>query len=465
MIKNFDSDTIAAIATPLGEGGIGVIRMSGTNAVAIADAVFCSKRGTPVREQPAFTAQLGRIVSPRTKETVDEVLLLLMRTPRSFTCEDVVEISAHGGLATLQAILQLLVENGARIAERGEFTKRAFLNGRIDLVQAEAVLDLVKAKTELTRQWAAAQLEGALSKKMKELRGGLVDILSHLEASIDFPTDFPETKTIATVENELDGLIRDIRSLLEGSQVGLLAKNGLSIAITGRPNVGKSSLMNRFAKFDRVIVTPYPGTTRDVVEEEIQLNGFPVRLLDTAGIQDTAHPIEKEGIGRSKAAMADSDLVLYVLDGSRPWHSEDETLLESLADKKKILVVNKSDLSQKLDRVRLQKFSSGGTPCVECSCVTEDGTKPLEDAITRFITQGKVGVSDKVVVSSVRQKDLLEKTLAALDNARQSTASGLSEELIAVDVRLALDHLGGLVGEVATDEVLDRLFSQFCIGK
>jgi tRNA modification GTPase len=465
MLRDFDTDTIAAISTPFAEAALGVIRMSGKDALGIAERVFRSRKGLRVREQPAFTAQVGHIVSPLDSRVIDEVLLLVMRAPRSFTCEDVVEISAHGGTATLQTVLELLVRNGARLAGRGEFTKRAFLNGRLDLLQAEAVLDLVKAKTERSRAWAFSQLEGELSKKMKSIRQELVGLLSHLEASIDFPADFPEVKTLTVVENDLKVLIGRVRSLLAGAEAGLVAKNGLKVVIMGRPNVGKSSLMNGLAKANRVIVTPYPGTTRDVVEQEIQLRGFPLVLTDTAGIQETAHPIEKEGIERSKAAVSDADLVLYVLDGSSCWQSDDERLFQMLADKKKIVVINKNDLHQSLNRRELREFLGKEQPIAECCCVRDGGIKPLEDALFHFITRGNIGISEEAVVTSVRQKDLLEKTLLALENAERSSAARQSEEFIAVDVRLALEHLGGLAGEAVTDEVLERLFSQFCIGK
>jgi len=338
------------------------------------------------------------------------------------------------------------------------------LNGRLDLLQAEAVLDLVKAKTSLGAQWATAQLEGVLSRKMQNWKEELLNILSHLEASIDFPDDFPETDSHLELGQRLGLLHQEVAELLASSDLGMIAKRGLKVVISGRPNVGKSSLMNQLAKANRVIVTPYPGTTRDVVEEEIQIHGFPVRLLDTAGIQDTSHPIEKEGINRSKRAVDESDLVLYVLDGSQDWHPDDETLLGGLDGKSMIIVVNKSDLPAKLDSIRVKQRVNGAS-VVGSSCLKESGIRALEDEIFRFITEGKTKVSDEAVISSVRQKDLLQKTLANIADAQNGCQEGLSPELLAVDVRLALDHLGLLVGEVVNDDVLEVLFSQFCIGK
>ena len=462
-----EEDTIAAISTPIGEGGIGVIRISGKKAIAIADKVFESKKKLPVKDQKSFTARYGCVLSKENagkKSVIDEVLLLVMRAPKSFTCEDVVEISAHGGVATLQAILDRVIKEGARLAAKGEFTKRAFLNGRLDLLQAEAVLDLVKAKTDLGRRWAAAGLEGVLSRQMKSFKEELVKLLSHLEASIDFPEDFPETDSVSQIGGQLAGLAGALRKILESANLGILVKKGLKVVIAGRPNVGKSSLMNRLTKADRVIVTPYPGTTRDVIEEEIEIRGFPIRVLDTAGIQETSHSIETQGIERSKRAVADSDLVLYILDGSQPFSAEDRELLEDLNGREKIVVVNKKDLQRKLDRSQLNGLTNGSS-VVESSCILEDGVQALEDEIFRFISNGRLEASEETVVSSVRQKDLLEKVLKSVEEGKTACQLNRSPDLIAVEVREALNHLGALVGEVLTEDVLETLFSRFCIGK
>jgi tRNA modification GTPase len=467
MLKEFDQDTIAAISTPMGEGGLGVIRLSGKDAIAIADKIFESKKKMPVSDQKAFTVQYGHVVASQDSKpsrVIDEVLILVMRAPRSYTCEDVVEISAHGGPAVLEAILREALKAGARPASKGEFTKRAFLNGRLDLLQAEAVLDLVKAKTQGPRQWAVDQLEGFFSKKMKEIKAELLDILTHLEASIDFPEDFPQTDSLSKIAARLGVLSENLRRLLETAGAGFLAKQGLGVVIAGRPNVGKSSLMNALAKFNRVIVTPHPGTTRDVVEEEIEIGGFPVRISDTAGIRSTDHPIEKEGIERSKLAVADADLILYVVDWSRPWHPEDEDLIRGLGDRKTIVVLNKTDLPPKIQTEVLTKIL-GNAVFVKASCVSDGGVETLEKAIFNFISGGSLTGAGEAVVSSVRQKDLLEKTLESIQRARTACQESLSPELVAVDVRLGLDCLGMLVGEVVTDDVLEALFNQFCIGK
>ena len=467
MLREFDEDTIAAISTPPGEGGIGIIRLSGPRAILIADQVFRSSKKMRVKDQPAFTAQHGYILAKNNfgqSEKVDEVLVLLMRAPKSYTCEDVVEISAHGGSAVTQAILDLLIKEGARLAAKGEFTKRAFLNGRIDLLQAEAVLDLIKAKTELGRRWATAQLEGVLSQAMKAMKDELVTILSHLEASIDFPDDSIDSQSLKEMADQLNVMKARISSLLSSSSLGFIAKNGLKVVIAGRPNVGKSSLMNRLTGMDRVIVTSFPGTTRDTVEAETQIQGFLIRIVDTAGIQRSDHPIEKEGIERSKAAVAESDLVLYVLDAGNPWSLDDGELLRDLADKQTIVVLNKCDLPRKLD-IKLLKPWVDQERLIEISCTANIGLELLEKAIVSLIKTGNSLVYNDIIVTTVRQKDTLEKMFESIKNAGDSAKTGLSPELVAVDVRLALDHLGALVGEVVTNDILEVLFSQFCIGK
>ncbi len=454
MLKEFDQDTIVAISTALGEGGVGVVRLSGGKAIEIADKIFKAKSKKPVSLQKTFTAQYGHVAAE--EKIIDEVLVLLMRAPKSYTCEDVVEISAHGGPAVLKSILNLALQHGARLAQKGEFTKRAFLNGRIDLLQAEAVLDLVRAKTELGAEWAAQQLEGVLSKRVREAKDDLLKILSHLEAAIDFPDDFPETDSYEEIQNKLSKIISEFKNLLASFKVGALAKTGLKVVIAGRPNVGKSSLMNALSKTNRVIVTPIPGTTRDVVEEELEIHGFPVRLMDTAGIHDTEHPIEKEGIERSRLAVQEADLTLFVLDASQTQTAEDTKLLEGLSGRPTIVVLNKSDLPSKL---------GGKISGVACSCIQKDGTKKLEDEIFRFIDQGRVTQNAQALLSSTRQKNLVERTLASVQAAQTAIQEQRSPELVAVDVRAALDDLGLMVGEVLNDQMLDLLFDQFCIGK
>ena len=457
-------ETIAAISTCPGEGGIGIVRLSGEKALAAAERIFKAANGKSIASQKSFTARFGRVADASGK-TVDEAILLVMRGPKSYTGEDVAEISTHGGQAVLQSVLRLSLGEGVRLAEPGEFTKRAFLNGRIDLLQAEAVLDLIRAKTDRFLSWAAAQLEGVLSKKMKKWREELVEIQSHLEAAVDFPDDFPETDSPSQMCLRLKSVLAQIRETLKDSALAILAKHGYKVVLWGKPNVGKSSLLNRLTRSERSIVTPYPGTTRDVVEEEAAIRGILVRFQDTAGIHDTDHPIEKEGIGRSKKAVMGADLVLLVIDVSRPLSEEDKALFRELTDKPAVVVLNKSDLSASFDGIEIRKHLGENVPIVSCSCVREAGVRELEEALFNIMSGGKVEMSEEATVTTTRQKDLLEKVLKELIGAEVSLSSNASPEFAAADIRHALDHLGSLVGEVVNDDILEVLFSQFCIGK
>ncbi len=467
IFRESDRDTIAAIATASGEGGIGIVRISGTDAIAIAGRIFEPHRKKDTAGQKSFTASYGHVVTQKpagTADVVDEAILLLMRAPKSYTAEDVAELQVHGGSAVLQAVLTLAVREGARLAAPGEFTKRAFLNGRIDLLQAEAVLDLIQARTDRSRRWASAQLEGILSVKAREIKTELLEILAHLEASIDFPEDDVEAADTAVMEKKLSAIKFQIDGLLKGSELGILAKRGLRAVFWGRPNTGKSSLMNRLARQNRVIVTPEPGTTRDVVEEEIQIDGFPVRLTDTAGIQETDHPIEKEGVARSRKAAAGADVILFVLDASAVVNADDKTLYREAGAAPKIIILNKCDLPAMANVAGLEDWDQK-IPVIKTSCQTGQGIENLEKEILRSVTGSGAGAEAESVVSSIRLREALEKISAALQESLLSCRGKASPELIAVDVRVALDHLGVMVGDIITDDVLDILFNKFCIGK
>ncbi len=460
-------DTIVAISTPPGEGGLGVVRVSGDRAITIADKIFRSKSGLKVRDQKSFTASFGHVILEWADEAkiVDEAILLLMRSPKSYTREDVVEISTHGSAAVLGAVVQSALEAGARLSEPGEFTKRAFLNGRIDLLQAEAVLDLIRAKTDKARQWASSQLEGHLSEKIHGAQKELVDILCHLEAALDFPEEELGAKKLSELEAKLSSVASSLRKVLSAAELGIVAKQGLTVAIIGKPNVGKSSLMNRLIGKNRVIVTPFPGTTRDVVEHEIQIGGFLVSLLDTAGIHETDHPIERAGIEVSKKTFFAADILLCVFDGSvQGPDPADLKFIQDLPETRKILVINKTDLAPKLDPAKLGSLVPEAR-VVKASCILETGVQALEKEILKVITKGNFEISEEAVISSPRQKDLLEKTCKNIENAVNACGRKLSLEFVAVDVRLALEPLGEMVGDVVTEDVLEALFSQFCVGK
>lgn len=468
MIPSSATDTIAAIATPAGEGGIGIIRLSGPQAVSIADRVFRAKSGERVTDQESHTVRYGHIVgrggAGSAPPVLDEAVLVLMRAPRSYTREDTVELGVHAGSAALSAALARVLEEGARAAQPGEYTKRAYLNGRIDLVQAEAVLDLIRAKTDRGARWACAQLEGALSRRLQEIKRTLLDVSAYLEAAVDFPEDETGADGAAAVALLLERARAATEELLASSGIGLLAKNGAAVAIVGRPNVGKSSLLNRLVGRDRAIVTPIAGTTRDTIEEGYQVRGIPIRLLDTAGIHSTDHPIEKEGIDRSRRALSAADLVIYVVDASEPvGAAERQTLWPGLVGRPVLVALNKCDLGVRPDPAELER-SLAALGVQRCSCRTGEGLAELEEAIHRALA-GPVERTDEAVVSSVRQREALRRVRESISRALEARQAGASPEFVAADVRLALQELGELVGEIVNDEVLDVLFGQFCIGK
>lgn len=462
-LRECESDTIAAIATPIGEGGIGIVRVSGADAIQIVSKIFFPKAGQPIASMKSYTAALGQVRDEEGK-LVDEGILLVMRAPKTYTTEDLVEIQLHGSGVVLAKTLELLIAGGARLAGKGEFTKRAFLNGRMDLMQAEAVLDLIQAKTDQGRRWALSQLEGALSKKIVEMKNDLLLVLSHLEAAIDFPDDQLDTQSHTEILQRLEDLRVRLEALLKNSAAGLLLKRGLRVALWGRPNAGKSSLMNCLAKHNRVIVAAVPGTTRDVVEEEIRIKDIPVRILDTAGIQETDNLIEKEGVRRSRQAAESADLVLFVADASVECVESDRSLFAEIERQKKIVVLNKADLPHRFDPASLG-LDVSDTVVVKTSCVTEGGIDELETILLKQVLGGLLESSDEVLVSSVRQKDALDRTLSLVRQAIHSCEQKLSPELVAVDIRETLDCLGLLIGDIVTDDMLDVLFSQFCIGK
>ena len=449
--------TIAAIATPLGEGGLAVVRLSGPQALAVADASFRPAGKSPLPSRaPTHTLHFGRIV--RKGRVVDEVLLAVMRAPKTFTREDVVEISCHGGVLPAKLVLDALLENGARPAAPGEFTRRAFLNGRIDLAQAEAVADLIHSRTELALAAANEQLAGKLSQRIHLLRDDLMKTLAHIEAHIDFPDEDIAPDTREQLLARLRAGLDFIDSLLRTANEGRLLRRGIRAAIIGRPNVGKSSLLNQLLGRDRAIVSPTPGTTRDTIEETANVRGLPVIFIDTAGLRESADQIEAEGVRRSRGALAEAELLLHVLDGSEPLHVADEKLLSEFAHKKRLLVRNKSDLP---GRLRLPSDS----PAVDVCCLTGDGIENVKDAIKAKVWSGEIEAGQWQVMINSRHEDALQRARAALERALAALQGGLGLELAALDLRIAVDAVGEIVGKTATEDLLDMIFSQFCIGK
>lgn len=451
-------DTIVAISTPLGEGAIGIVRLSGKDAVKIADAVFRSKKGRLPSSFHSFTSHYGHVLDKDV--IVDEALLLVMRAPKSYTKEEMVEISCHGGITPLRKTLGLVLENGARLAEPGEFTKRAFLNGRLDLTQAEAVLDIIRSKTDTSLRVALGQLDGRLSSALNRIKDELVSVSAEIEASIDFPDDDIEMISEAKIKERLGSVKREISRLLETSEKGIILREGISCVICGKPNVGKSSLLNALVQKDKAIVTHIPGTTRDAIEEFTNIGGAPFKLVDTAGITPTEDVVEREGILRSRGHIESADLILLILDASSHKTDEDGILLDDTEGRPRIIVLNKIDLPRKISFSPLNEEI-----VVEVSAKEGRGIGDLKKMMSEAVFGGKVRVPEGAVITNMRQKEALRNAREALEEAIKAVDERFSPELIAIELKESLDSIGEIVGEVITDDILDRVFSQFCIGK
>jgi tRNA modification GTPase len=462
------ADTIAAIATPLGEGGLAVVRISGPQALAIADKSFHPVGKNPTKPSTAtsHTILYGKIV--RGGRTVDEVLLAVLRAPRTYTCEDTVEITCHGGILPAKLVLDTLLENGARPAEPGEFTRRAFLNGRMDLAQAEAVADLIHSRTELALAAANEQLAGKLSLRINELRDEMMQTLAHVEAHIDFPDEDIAPDTKDQLLKRLEAGVKFMDELLRTANEGQILRRGIRAAIVGRPNVGKSSLLNQLLGRDRAIVSPVPGTTRDTIEEMANVRGLPVVFIDTAGLREARDEIEREGIRRSHETLARAEFILHVLDASEPLTEADEKVLADFAGKKRILVRNKTDLPVKL---KLPEFHVAGhasrvtSSAVDVCCLSGQGIEALKDAIKELIWSGEIKAEMLQVMINSRHQDALNRARAATQRTIDALRGEMTLELAALDLRIAVNAIGEIVGKTATEDLLDSIFSQFCIGK
>lgn len=455
-------DTIAAISTPPGEGAISIVRMSGEEAVSIAQKVFSGKDLTQAK---SHTINYGHIVDPKTHEEIDEVMVSLMLAPKTFTREDVVEINCHGGIVATNRILQLLLVNGARLAEPGEFTKRAFLHGRIDLTQAESVMDLIRAKTDRSMKIALNQLDGNLSHLIDSLRKDILDVLAQVEVNIDYPEyDDVEEMTTKLLREKAIEIKQRIEQLLKTASQGKIMREGLATALVGRPNVGKSSLLNHLLHEDKAIVTDVAGTTRDVIEEYVNVSGVPLKLIDTAGIRETEDKVEKIGVERSKKAIEQSDLVLLVLNAAESLTKEDLELIRLTNDKKRIIILNKTDLEEKLDRKELAKVSENA-PVYATSILKNEGVEALEEAISKLFFNGIENSQSTVMVTNARHIALLKKAQNSLDSVLEGISSGMPVDLVQIDMTEAWNLLGEITGESYEDELLDQLFSQFCLGK
>ncbi|HER4593979.1 TPA: tRNA uridine-5-carboxymethylaminomethyl(34) synthesis GTPase MnmE [Streptococcus pyogenes NGAS616] len=456
ITKEFD--TITAISTPLGEGAIGIVRLSGTDALVIAQSVF---KGKNLEQVASRTINYGHIIDPKTGTIIDEVMVSVMLAPKTFTRENVVEINTHGGIAVTNEILQLLIRQGARMAEPGEFTKRAFLNGRVDLTQAEAVMDIIRAKTDKAMTIAVKQLDGSLSQLINDTRQEILNTLAQVEVNIDYPEyDDVEEMTTALLREKTQEFQSLLENLLRTAKRGKILREGLSTAIIGRPNVGKSSLLNNLLREDKAIVTDIAGTTRDVIEEYVNIKGVPLKLVDTAGIRETDDLVEQIGVERSKKALQEADLVLLVLNASEKLTDQDRALLNLSQDSNRIILLNKTDLEQKIE---LEQLPDDYIPI---SVLTNQNINLIEDRINQlFFDNAGLVEQDATYLSNARHISLIEKAVQSLEAVNDGLALGMPVDLLQVDLTRTWEILGEITGDAAPDELITQLFSQFCLGK
>ncbi|HDA4947485.1 TPA: tRNA uridine-5-carboxymethylaminomethyl(34) synthesis GTPase MnmE [Staphylococcus aureus] len=458
-----DLDTITSISTPMGEGAIGIVRLSGPQAVEIADKLYKGKH--LLNDVPSHTINYGHIIDPESKEVVEEVMVSVLRAPKTFTREDIIEINCHGGILTINRVLELTMTYGARMAEPGEFTKRAFLNGRIDLSQAEAVMDFIRSKTDRASKVAMNQIEGRLSDLIKKQRQSILEILAQVEVNIDYPEyDDVEDATTEFLLEQSKEIKQEINRLLDTGAQGKIMREGLSTVIVGKPNVGKSSMLNNLIQDNKAIVTEVAGTTRDVLEEYVNVRGVPLRLVDTAGIRETEDIVEKIGVERSRKALSQADLILFVLNNNESLTQEDYTLYEVVKNEDVIVIVNKMDLEQNID-INEVKDMIGDTPLIQTSMLKQEGIDELEIQIRDLFFGGEVQNQDMTYVSNSRHISLLKQARQTIQDAIDAAESGVPMDMVQIDLTRTWEILGEIIGETASDELIDQLFSQFCLGK
>ena len=453
-------DTIAAISTPRGEGGIGIVRLSGDSAFEIVEKIFKPKSGKKISELRNFSINYGHIFDG--ENLVDEVMVSVMKAPNTYTKEDIVEINCHGGLVVTEKILETVLKYGARLSEPGEFTRRAFLNGRIDLTQAEAIIDVIHGKTEKSVSLSLNQLRGDLKEQIEHLKKLVLDVAAHINVVLDYPEEGIDDPLPANLVGNLEEVISTTDRLIKSYDKGKMIKEGIKTAIVGKPNVGKSSLLNSVLKEDRAIVTHVPGTTRDVIEEVVNLKGIPLILVDTAGIRNTDDIVENIGVEKSKKMIEKADLILFVVDGGRPLESEDFEIHDAIKAEKVIGIINKIDMERKADISKLTKV----TKWIEISAKENLGIDEMEDEIYNHIVDGSIeDSSEKITITNVRHKSALEKTKQYVENMFETINLGLPMDLLAVDIKGALDSLSEVTGEISSEDLLDHIFSNFCVGK
>lgn len=458
-------DTIAAISTPMGEGAIAIVRLSGDEALSIVDKIYKGPKNKKLSEVASHTIHYGHLYDDRTQKIVEEVMVSVMKAPKTFTREDVVEINCHGGLVSVKKVLSLVLANGARLAEPGEFTKRAFLNGRIDLSQAEAVMDLIRAKTDRAMSVAINQMEGRLSKLINKLRQEILETLAHVEVNIDYPEyDDVEEMTHNMLIEKASYVQAELKKLLQTAEQGKILREGLSTVIVGRPNVGKSSLLNSFVQENKAIVTDIPGTTRDVIEEYVNVRGVPLRLLDTAGIRETEDIVERIGVEKSRAVLKEADLILLVLNYADKLTQEDENIFAATEGMDVIVIVNKTDLPQQIDLERVRELA-GDAPVMTTSILEDQGVDELEEAISDLFFAGDLEAGDLTYVSNTRHVTLIQQSLHTIEDAITAIEADVPVDLVQIDLTRAWELLGEIIGDSMSESLIDQLFSQFCLGK
>jgi len=457
-------DTIAAISTPYGTGGVGKIRVSGPEAEIIVDKIFKMKKHKYLKDVDSHTVHYGYIIDKKISRLIDEVIVTVVRRPRSFTGENVVEIDCHGGIKPLENVLELLIKNGARMAEPGEFSKRAFLNGRIDLAQAEDIMEVINARTEKGLDLSVDHLTGKLSNIIEGLRDDIIVLLSHLEAAIDFPEDEIEGFNSKELGERINNIKEKIKTLLETSRQGKIYQEGIKTVIVGKPNVGKSSLLNFFLEEKRAIVTEVPGTTRDIIAEYINLKGIPLKIIDTAGIRETENLVEKIGVEKTRDSLNNADLVLMMLDVNQGITDEDLKVYDLIKEKPLIVIINKTDLPNKIDREKIDEYFLEH-PIIWISIKEEEGLNELKDAIINEVFIKEINPDNEVFISRARHINALKRALESLDRVIEAYNNGMAYDFLTIDIKDSLNYIGEITGETVTEDIIDRIFSDFCLGK